>query len=224
MGKHTKKREVKKAQDRKLLEAKNAVDPLARAVQERVPLDGSVPMRGPLTLGSAPQTDMDAVTRQYMNNNTAAPHNHPYAGTGHNHGAGDLNGDTGPVSVGNAGGQNHKHSLSSTFFIQHSKEERKRMLKDRLDLRMIAGSPIVSHVERILATNIENLLSLLMDYREMDAFERERRLEDPEWAEWAEEYKRVYGVDEYAEKDRDSFLDYGGVRMDPYEGIAPVED
>ena len=81
----------------------------------------------------------------------------------------------------------------------------------------------MSRAEFWLARNTLNSLSLFMDYRDLDAFERERRFEDPAWSEWTDEYKRIFGVDEYAEGDREKHLSYGDYRMDPYTGIAPAQ-
>ena len=118
------------------------------------------------------------------------------------------------------GAYRHTHSISFTPFIKLSRKERGRLLADRLENRMVMDSPLVSDAVRIVARNIENQMVLMMDYRDYDAFERERRFGDPAWAEWTEAYKQIYGVDEYAEEDRNWYLSYGEYRMDPYKGIA----
>lgn len=133
--------------------------------------------------------------------------------------------EPGQTGTTTAGGTAHSHSMSSTVFIKKPRNERMRMLNDRLDLEEVLRKPIYEGtVEHLLARNIHNLLTLLMDYRGFNAYQREKALVDPETSEWAEKYKRVYGVDEYAEDDRKNFLAYPdvGVRMDPYEGIAPA--
>lgn len=114
----------------------------------------------------------------------------------------------------------HRHSISSTTFIQKSKAERMRMLQDRAALEALLESGALGSDEEIQARNTLNLLSLLMDYRDYDAYERERRFSDPEWAEWTEDYKRTYGVDEYAEQATKQFQSHSGVQMNPFSGIA----
>lgn len=139
-------------------------------------------------------------------------------------------GNTGSATV-NSLGSSHSHSMSSTTFIKQSRETRYKMLDDRSDLETLLESESLSAADQVIAQNVHNLLVLLMDYREMNAYEREEALVDPALAAWADTYKRVYGVDEYAEGDRENFLHYRycegeaeehvHVRMDPYEGIAP---
>lgn len=95
---------------------------------------------------------------------------------------------------------------------------------DRADLEAVCASGNLSFYELVIARNTLNSLKLFMDYRDFNAYEREWRLSgaDPEWAEWADSYKRIFGMDEYAEEDRHNFLGYGEYRMDPYTGIAEV--
>lgn len=118
---------------------------------------------------------------------------------------------------------NHSHSISSTTFIKQPRSERMRMLNDRLDLEELLYSGHLHPEDAIVARNVHNVLILLMDYQEMNAYQRERAFMTKGLEQWADTYKRVYGVDEYAEEDRKNFLAYPreGVRMDPYTGIEP---
>lgn len=139
-------------------------------------------------------------------------------------------GNTGSATV-NTLGAAHSHSISSTTFIKQPRGTRYRMLNDRTDLEALLESESLAASDQVVAQNVHNLLVLLMDYKEMDAYQREAMFLDPAQAEWTDKYKRVYGVDEYAEEDRKNFLAYTigegeqhvHVRMDPYMGIAPVE-
>lgn len=115
----------------------------------------------------------------------------------------------------------HSHSISSTTFIKQPFEVRMRMLNDRLDLEDLLKMWRLPRSLKVIVRNILNILILLMDYRELNAYQRERAFVTEGLEEWTQEYKRVYGVDEYAEDDRENFLRYGDVRMDPYTGIAP---
>lgn len=117
----------------------------------------------------------------------------------------------------------HSHSISSTTFIKQPIEVRMRMLSDRMDLEDLIEHARLPRFIRVIARNLANVLVLLMDYRTMNAFQRERAFVTPNLEEWSDTYKRIYGVDEYAEGDRENFLAYGNVRMDPYTGIAPVD-
>jgi hypothetical protein len=187
--------------------------------QNTVDRAGTNAMTGQLIIPFSPTTSNSATRKQYVDNGLAGkasdPHNHDDRYP--------RKSDSTATSLNNTNNE-HSHSLSSTFFIKLSKTERRRMLVDRLLNRAVMDDPLADDAIRIVARNMENQLSLLMDYRELNAFERERRFDDPEWSHWTEEYKRVYGVDEYSELDRSKFLSYGRVRMDPYEGIAPTEE
>lgn len=119
-----------------------------------------------------------------------------------------------------SGANQHSHTISFTPFIKLSREERIEMLGDREALENLLVSGSLTLFEAIQAKNTLNTLRIVMDYTGFDAFERERRFTDPEWAEWSDAYKRVFGVDEYRESDRDNYLSYGNVRMDPHDGIA----
>ncbi len=187
--------------------------------QNTVDRAGTNAMTGELIIPLSPTTASSATRKGYVDSGLAGKSN-----DGHHHNSlYPLKTDRTATSLDNTSNE-HSHSMSSTFFIKLSKTERRRMLVDRLLNRAVMDDPLADDAIRIVARNMENQLSLLMDYRELNAFERERRFDDPEWAHWTEEYKRVYGVDEYSELDRSKFLSYGEYRMDPYEGIAPSED
>lgn len=158
------------------------------------------------------------VAREHIANGAVSPAklDRSYALVSHSHPFPDS---TGSALSGTA--YSHSHSISSTTFIKQSKSERMRMLGDRLDLEELLHAGHLHPEDAVLARNTLNVLTLLMDYTDMNAYQRERAFADPACAEWSDAYKRVYGVDEYAESDRTNFLAYGQMRMDPYTGIAP---
>jgi hypothetical protein len=118
----------------------------------------------------------------------------------------------------------HRHVVSFTPFVNRPREERLRILDDRGDLLdLLAGDDLPPAME-VVARNVENLLSILLDYRDFGAFERERRLDAPGWEKWSDDYKRAFGIDEYARDHPSHFLASGGVRQDPYAGIAYVDE
>lgn len=158
-------------------------------------------------------------------------HNHPYASNNHSHNeyASDnhkhsYSSITGapniPKTTGKAAGPGqHAHSISFTPFIKYPALARRAMLSLRREVRELAEKSESKEV-RLLAEAVETAFKLQQDYIGLSAFDREKRLADPAWNEWSDNYRRVYGVDEYAEEDRRNYMGYGPVRMDPYEGIA----
>lgn len=152
-----------------------------------------------------------------------------YADKSHSHSFPSKTG-TSDGSVGD-----HSHSISSTTFIKQPFEVRMRMLNDRLDLEEVLKMWHLPRPVKVIVRNILNILILLMDYRELNAYQRERAFVTEGLEAWTDTYKRVYGVDEYAEEDRENYLSYTlasdssagehhtHVRMDPYTGIAPAE-
>jgi hypothetical protein len=240
-SRNSRKRAIKTAQDRALIDANNRIDPHTEQILNRVELDGSSQMRGNLLLqdGEKPSTGLAAAPTEWVDaelvevgkdiddvdTNVTKLKNE----VNNKADKGDLSNDAKWFAhhhdIGSAlsGSYRHSHSMSSTTFIKRTKEERREMLRDRADLLAFAEAGKFDLPQAVLARNVENLLSLLMDYRDLDAFEREELLEDPEYSMWADDYKKVYGMDEYAEEDRHNYNPYDErLRMDIYKGIARI--
>jgi hypothetical protein len=160
-------------------------------------------------------------------------HTHSYSPLGHTHSYSPLShtheGVYAPTSHGHScsdalsGASQHNHSISFTPFIKYAKAARRRMLELRAEIGKLVETTTSPEIA-LLARGIEQSFALQMDYTGINAYEREEILNCTHEAckEWSEFYRTVYGVDEYAEGDRENYLDYGPVRMDPYEGIAPA--
>lgn len=201
-------------------------------IAQRLKSDGSEPMTGPLVLSSdhPPQAGGNIVR------SAAAPagwvderiqeHGHGQYVTNNEFMQFKKRLDEERTSEDGGGQHTHKTVTSFTPFVNYPKEVRKAMLADRWQLELALDSGKLDAVQATIAQNTLHSLKLRQDYRDFDAYERERRLEDPAWAEWADKYKRVFGIDEYGEVERPNYLPYPelGVRMDPYQGIAPLED
>lgn len=205
-------------------------------ISARLNLDGSTPMEGTLRLNGdgAPQQGSNLIreaaapagwVKDGLDDKASKDH-------GHNNFVTDgqfmqFKKDLAEAHTSEDGGGQHKHStISFTPFVNYPKEVRRAMLADRKKLELLLEHGDLSLPEMILAQNTLQSLKLRQDYRDFDAYERERRLDDPEWAEWADKYKQVFGIDEYGEALRPEYRAFPelGVRMDPYQGIAPIED
>jgi hypothetical protein len=231
--KYTKKLTEREATSRSRLAAIRQVDGRDTQIDQRLNRDGSTVMEGPVQLPGTgretPDEEHHAAPAGWVADEVAdAKQDAIQKVTEHRNGSphfsenqirGMLPNETGGIKDGSALA-NHSHSISFTPFIKLSRDERLGMLDDRLDNMVVANSPTATGVERVIAKNVENLLSLLMDYRQMDAYERELRLSDPEFSSWADLYKRAYGVDEYARDDVETYVEHNGVKQHPYEGIS----
>jgi hypothetical protein len=225
-GKYEKKQVEKEALKGSRIAKQKQLDGRDRKFSRHIDVEGNKSMEAPLILTpTTPSTPLEAApTKGYLDGQIQAlniafsGHGHNYAPSGHRHPEYALEGSR------TATNQDHNHGISFTTFVKRSKEERRAMLDDRGNLSVLLDSGLLRRREEVIARNVHNLLGLLMDYRDFDAYERERRLEDPEWAEWAEDYKRAFGMDEYAEEDREAYVTRGKVRHDPYSGIAPVRE
>ncbi len=233
MGTFTKKKRDKQA--RNVKRARGVVKQAGTDLKfgDHLDLAGTKEMEGPLRVpATTPSTPTDAVpTNTYVDTNIhsvalaaaaaaqAANHNHPFVHTS------EFEKHKRDLAASNtAKADGHSHQISFTPFMKYPLAERLAMLADRLDLELALEVNDLSPTEHVLAKNVLNLLKLLQDYRGFDAFERERRFKDPAWAEWTEDYMQVYGVDEYEEASRETFMAYGHVRMDPQEGIALIQE
>lgn len=195
-------------------------------ISARMKLDGSTPMEGPLRLSSDSPPDIrSAAAPTGWVNDRIQEHGHSQYVTN-----AEFNQFSRKVEnsrTGENGGGQHTHAtISFTPFVNYPKEVRREMLRYRADLEAVLESGNLSYYETVMAKNTLISLRLRQDYRDFDAYERERRLDDPEWAEWADNYKRVFGIDEYGEEQRPDYRAYPelGVRMDPYQGIAPLDN
>lgn len=303
-GKYTEKLEQKQATSMQVIDAQKSLDGRDRQINERLPLDGSQPMEGRITMPLAPAVGTDVPNKAYVDsqdgavinfaqsaanaaqaNATAVANNAQIAanqaqvsanqgiaqaGVAQNQAANALNVGQNAQQAANqadnhaqqamnaanaadkaaqqaqqtansadkaaaaaskaasaaaqvaktsalAGANRHVHS--QTPYVMYEKEARQAMLSIREEIRSLAKRSESEEV-RILAGAVEVLFRLQMDYRDMDAFERERRLEDPEWSEWSESYREAFNMDEYAQESRESFQPLRNGRMDPYEGIV----
>jgi hypothetical protein len=144
------------------------------------------------TLSSGPNNADRAVTGEHVQE-PAITDDHlvnEYSYFGHSH---DGEGWT---DNHNHTGQNwfDNHSHSSSPFMQYTDEEREQILMERAELEALLLDGSLTYFERLIAKNTLNSLKLQMDYIAFDAYERERRFRDPEWAQWSEMYKAAFRV------------------------------
>jgi hypothetical protein len=233
-GKYEKKQAEKQALSGQRIQKHKDRDGRDRKFSRHIDVEGEKPMEGPLTLHTSQLTfavgdTTEATPKGYVD--TLIAGRQPvgnYAPAGHSHNYVDnstferFKNDLASSNTGKTDG--HSHNISFTPFMKYPREERLEMLGDRADLEDLLSSGLLRRREEIMARNLSNVLRLLMDYEDFHAFERERRFDDPEWAEWTEDYKKAYGIDEYEEESRSSYMRHGNVQMHPRKGIVRMRE
>jgi hypothetical protein len=210
MGNEQRKRARKRDQSRKTFDGSAAQAALDRRMadlrQNTLDLDGNNQMRGDLTMQAGDvmlQSGSRAIDWDDVNAD--------FTQKGHGHSC---------STEGRGNNWEHSHNISFTPFMKYPRETRDQMLGDRAMLEELLDSESLNSAGKTICKNILNTLRLLMDYKDYDAYERHRRFDDPECAEWVERYKKAYGVDEYFVEDLKFYMEKHGVQMHPHSGIT----
>jgi hypothetical protein len=221
MGKEQAKRAKRLTQSRVVHETDPGTKTTDRQISEvrntTVRKDGSVPFTGFPSLPTGTPSGTQPVSKAFADDNYAFwPHDHE--------GESWVNDHSHSQYITENYHNNQLHSY--TRYMKYPKHERDAMLQVRSSVRAIADRTDDPAIEE-LAAGIELALRLHMDYRNFDAFERERRFDDSKWERWTKAYKETFEVDEHFEQVLPHTVatsDERKVKKDHWTAIRFVED